>query len=138
MSSPLKRFNVTIKDFIDDLKELLGQEDSLLQLETIVDITKVNARLIISQFQAIVIKTKFLEYILKEDTDYFLEYEYQEYMYNNYSKSFMLKLKEIVHNVKDNPHIVSKIFQWLKTLIYHALTDMGQDPVPIMRQFITS
>jgi hypothetical protein len=128
--SYLKKFNVTLRDFVADLKNVFRENDStLMHLETVAEITKVNARIVITYFQEIVLKPLFLEKIVNEDINFFLHYDYQEYITNSYGSILMSKLKNIVKELQsqsDN-EAISTIFNWFKLLVFYSMSDLGMN-----------
>jgi hypothetical protein len=128
--SYLKKFNITLRDFVADLKNVFRENDStLMHLETVAEITKVNARIVITYFQEIVLKPLFLEKIVNEDINFFLQYDYQEYITNSYGSILMSKLKNIVKELQsqsDN-EAISTIFNWFKLLVFYSMSDLGMN-----------
>ena len=131
MNSNLKKFNIALRDFVGDLKNVIPVGDSsVFALESVVEVTKINARIVITYFQEIVLKNpKFLQHIMQENADFFIEHNYEEYVANSYGTTLMERLKTIGGNLKEsgNTESITMIFRWFKLLIFYSMVDLGMD-----------
>lgn len=134
-SSPVKQFNQTVIDFLNDLKTIFGETDKdISTLEMACDMTKVNVRLVLSPFQQYISGNPvFVRNIMKMDVDYFLSYDYEQMLKANefsddYNTKLIHKFREATKLHRHNPQTVESIFNWFKVMMYHAYTDQGKDP----------
>jgi hypothetical protein len=130
MSSNLKKFNTALRDFVGDLRNIIPSGDSsVIALESVVEITKINARIVITYFQEIVLKPQFLQNIMQENADFFIEHNYEEYVANSYGTVLMDRLKTIACNLKEsgNAESLTMVFRWFKLLIFYSMVDLGLD-----------
>lgn len=130
MSSNLKKFNTALRDFVGDLRNIIPSGDSsVIALESVVEITKINARIVITYFQEIVLKPQFLQHIMQENADFFIEYNYEEYVANSYGTMLMERLKTIAGNLKASgkAESLTMVFRWFKLLIFYSMVDLGLD-----------
>ena len=72
MSSSLSQFNTAIYDFVRFIRETGHMSDEVNKLETYIEVTRVNARILISNFQKYVLRDVFVSNILKNNVNYFL------------------------------------------------------------------
>jgi hypothetical protein len=66
---------------------------------------------------------------VNEDINFFLQYDYQEYITNSYGSILMSKLKNIVKELQsqsDN-EAISTIFNWFKLLVFYSMSDLGMN-----------
>jgi len=129
--SPLKRFNTTVVNFIEDLKNIFGDNDrDLMKMESAMDLTTVNARIVITPFQMYALSPLFMKGILTEDVDFFLNFNYAQVISETEYMNYLLnKLRAVVTNMRDDKETVTSIFNWFKMLLYYALEDQGKNPV---------
>lgn len=129
--SPLKKFNNTVTNFIEDLKNIFGETDrDLMKLESAMDLTSVNARIIMTPFQNYALQPVFVRGILTEDMDLFLNFNYGQLVNETEYMSYLLnKLKAVAVNMKGDRETITKIFNWFKMLLYYAFEDQGKNPV---------
>lgn len=129
--TPLKKFNNTVSSFLEDLKNIFGEDDSdLRKMESAMDLTSFNARLIMTPFQHYALSPLFVKGILTEDVDFFLSYNYSNIINeSDYSTYLLSKLRSVVHKMREDTDTVSKIFNWFKMLLYYAFEDVGKNPV---------
>jgi hypothetical protein len=130
MSTNLKKFNTALRDFVGDLRNIIPSGDSsVIALESVVEITKINARIVITYFQEIVLKPQFLQHIMQENADFFIEHNYEEYVANSYGTMLMERLKTIAGNLKGSgkAESLTMVFRWFKLLIFYSMVDLGLD-----------
>ena len=63
MSSSLSQFNTAIYDFVRFIRETGHMSDEVNKLETYIEVTRVNARILISNFQKYVLRDVFVSNI---------------------------------------------------------------------------
>ena len=73
--SHLSQFNSAVHGLVGDFKKMKYLEKDVLKLETYIEITHINARSIITQFQTHVLKDIFVSNILSNNVDFFMEYD---------------------------------------------------------------
>ena len=128
--SSLGKFNKTLSGFIDDLKNIFGENDSdINKMEAALELTRINARLIISPFQQKVLIPHFIRNILSENINFFINYDYNEMIGDNeYAMYLFKKLKCAAVEAKDDSNTTKAMFNWFKLLMYYAFEDMGMNP----------
>lgn len=133
--TPLKKFNTTLPKFLDDLKNVFGENDiDIIRIETAVDLTSMNARIIMKPFQSYVLKRDFVKGIMNEDVGFFLNQTYENIVQENeYGMYLVNKFKATVQHLQHDPVTVKKVFDWFKLLIYYAYEDQGKDPMMEMQ-----
>jgi hypothetical protein len=135
MDSNLKKFNKTVCDFVKELKNLFEETDKDIEnIETFYEMTKINARAIMGPFQTYILKkTSFVKYIMEEDVNYFMEYNFDQIIssdspYSKYAKSLVLKFREVIQkHMKENKQVVKAMFEWFKLMTFYASSDLNMD-----------
>lgn len=135
MDSNLKKFNKTVCDFVKELKNLFEETDKDIEnIETFYEMTKINARAIMGPFQTYILKkTSFAKYIMEEDVNYFMEYNFDQIIssdspYSKYAKSLVLKFREVIQkHMKENKQVVKAMFEWFKLMTFYASSDLNMD-----------
>lgn len=128
--TPLRKFNTTLNNFIEDLKNIFGAEDKdIIKMESAMDLTSVNARIILTPFQTYALQTSFIRGIVQEDVDFFLHYNYDFIKETEYTTYLLNKLRAVMTRMRDDRDTTSKIFNWFKMLLYYALEDVGRNPI---------
>jgi len=128
--TPLKKFNVTLNNFIEDLKNIFGSDDKdIIKMESAMDLTSVNARIILTPFQTYALQPNFIKGIVQEDVDFFLHYNYDFIAETEYTTYLLNKLRAVITRMRDDRDTTSKIFNWFKMLLYYALEDTGRNPI---------
>ena len=131
MTTSLSQFNKSIHEFVDDIIEMNIMNKEALKLKRYVDITRVNARSIIRNFQTFILRDIFVSNIIRNDTNFFLNHNIIEEL-NISDKStgdLINRIKDLIKNLvlADNTEKINKTFNWLKILCYHAYNDLGID-----------
>tara|TARA_B100001113_G_scaffold262050_1_gene216994 strand:+ start:1197 stop:1658 length:462 start_codon:yes stop_codon:yes gene_type:complete len=137
--SHLSRFNNSLHNLVADLKKMGVLTSDVVKLETFIEITHVNARTIISNFQQNVLRDVFVSNILSNNIDFFLNYDPSEVIQNNltdskdvnYAESLIGRVQELVIIMRKNNNYdnINKTFDWIKILCFHAYSDIGIDAV---------
>ena len=135
--SSLHQFNDAVRLFVADLKNIFGEHDAEIQrIEMVLDVLKMNARIVIRPFQQAICQNRvFVQRIMREDRDFFVNYRFEDMSVLNESDYYMrllTKFREAI-TTKINPQTQTAIFNWFKVMIYHAFTDAGQDADSIMK-----
>lgn len=128
--NPLKNFNTSLRDFVEDLKNFDFIKKEAESLETFIEVTKINARLIIRGFQSHLLRDIFVVNVLKNNFDYFLKYDVdQEFDTPENIKQLIKKIQKIVYEIQDRGETLNteKVFHWLKVLCFYAYSDLGID-----------
>ena len=133
----LHQFNDTVRLFVADLKNIFGEGDSdILRIELLLDMLKVNARIVIRPFQNTICNNPvFVQHILQEDRDFFLQFQFEQLTALNESEYYM----HLLHKFREalscgiNKKTQTAIFNWFKIMIYHAYRDDGKDADSIMK-----
>ena len=73
-SSSLSQFNKSIHEFVAELKKMNVMPKEIKKLETYIEITKVNARLLIRNFQTYFLRDLFVSNLLKDNVKFFINY----------------------------------------------------------------
>ena len=136
-NSALHQFNDAVRLFVADLKHIFGESDpEILRIELLIDILKVNARIVIRPFQkSICNNSSFVQNIMREDRDYFVHYRFEDMKALNESEYYMRllhKFREAI-TTQINKKTQTAIFNWFKIMIYHAYKDDGLDADAIMK-----
>lgn len=123
----ISKFNIALRDFIQDLKKFDIVSRDVSKLETYVEITKVNSKALIRQFQTYLLRDSFVENVLKNNIDFFLNFDISEESESKNIRELVTKLQNIISeahyaNTLDN---TDKVFHWLKVLSYYAYQDIG-------------
>lgn len=132
MDSNLKKFNKTVFDFVQEIKNLFEETDKDIEnIETFYEMTKFNVRAIMGPFQTYILKkTSFAKYIMEEDVDYFMEFNFDEIIstdspYFKYAKSLISKFREVIQKyMKEDRKIVKSMFEWFKLMTFYAASDL--------------
>ena len=134
--SHVSQFNTTAKSFLQDLKNIFGEEDEDIQSgEVFMNITKVNARAILTPFyENITQNAQFVGHIMAESPQYFIDYNEYDTMMPESSAYLISKFKRAVEMHRDNRALLSPIFNWFKMLIYHSLNCYGIPAVEFMQK----
>tara|TARA_B100001996_G_scaffold273880_1_gene214711 strand:- start:4476 stop:4952 length:477 start_codon:yes stop_codon:yes gene_type:complete len=135
--SHLSQFNSAVHGLVGDFKKMKYLEKDVLKLETYIEITHINARSIITQFQTHVLKDIFVSNILSNNTDFFMKYDATEIIAKeaknvneiNYAHSLIKRIQELVDTMRENKSYenINATFNWIKVLCYHAYSDLGID-----------
>jgi hypothetical protein len=128
--SSLSQFNSAIHEFLVDLKNMDILKNEITKLETFLEITRVNARAIISNFQTHFLRDIFVKNILKNNVQFFINYDAtNEVDGDNSALSLIKKIQEIVAKLITNNELdnINCTLKWLKILCYHAYQDFGID-----------
>lgn len=136
--SELHQFNDAVRLFVADLKNIFGDSDQeILRIEMLLDIMKVNARIVIRPFQQTICKnTVFVQNIMHEDRDFFVNYRFEDMPALNENEYYM----RLLHKFRDaitfqiNDQTKKAIFNWFKVMIYHAFKDDGIDADAVMKE----
>lgn len=126
----LSQFNSTIHDFVSDLKTMSIDKGDINKLETYIEITRVNARTIISNFQKYALRDVFVQNIVRNNADFFVNYDPSgDVGDSTIALTLIGRIQGIVRMMmtKGDVQNVDKIFRWLKILVFHAYTDLGMD-----------
>ena len=75
MSSSLSQFNTAIYDFVRFIRDTGHMSADVDSLETYIEVTRVNARILISNFQKYVLRDVFVSNILQNNVNYFLNFD---------------------------------------------------------------
>lgn len=136
MTTTLAKFNETVVQFVDDLKKLFGKTDpDILAMETMCDVMKLNARIIIKPFQHYILgNPDFVQHINQQNINYFLNCQFETVTRQNqhissYIEQLVTKFKEAALNHKEDTNTIKSFFNWFKVMIYYAYLDEGKDPV---------
>lgn len=136
MTTTLSKFNETVVQFVDDLKTIFGEHDpEILAMETMCDVMKINARIIIKPFQYYILgNPEFVKHINQQNVDYFLNCNFEDITTENknissYIEKLINKFKEATIKYKEDTETINSFFNWFKVMIYYAFQDEGKDPV---------
>ncbi len=136
MSSSLSQFNTAIYDFVRFIRETGHMSDEVNKLETYIEVTRVNARILISNFQKYVLRDVFVSNILKNNVNYFLNIDIvKEYEIDDDNIALLInRIRELVANLvtEKNTENIDKAFNWMKVLCFHAYSDIG---IPAAQKF---
>jgi len=129
--SPVKQFNQTIEDFLEDLKKIFGPTDrEIAIISTAFELTRVNVRLFLTPFQASVSSDeRFVQKIMAEDADYFIGFDFATLLPENDETGLrmMNKFKQAAQENRHDKRRLTTIFNWFKVMIYYAKLDQGVD-----------
>lgn len=136
MTTTLKKFNETVVQFVDDLKKIFGKVDpDISTMETMCDMMKINARIIIKPFQKYILgNPEFVKHINQQNVDFFLNCNFETVVQpnqkiNSYIEKLIAKFKEATLKHKDDVDTLNSFFNWFKVMIYYAFLDEGKDPI---------
>ena len=128
-NSSLSQFNIAIHDFVRFIKETGHMSGEVNKLETYVEVTRVNARLLISKFQTYVLRDVFVSNILRNNVNYFLNFDIvKEYKIDDNNIALLIdKVRDLVKELveENNTKNIDSTFNWLKILCFHAYSDIG-------------
>jgi len=130
--SSLSQFNKSIHEFVAELKKMNVMPTEIKKLETYIEITKVNARLLIRNFQTYFLRDLFVSNLLKDNVNFFINYvpDNSEIKNDKTALQLIQKIQQVVlfmlQNNKNKE--ISTTFNWLKILVYHSYQDVGIDP----------
>ena len=135
MNTSLSQFNQTARLFLEDLKHIFGGDDAdILTGEVFMNVTRVNARAIITPFYKTVVQNSdFMKNIVLENTQYFVDYTKYTDLMDESNGYLVNKFKEAVVQRQDDAPTLKTIFNWFKLLVYHALVDKGIDAAKHMQ-----
>jgi hypothetical protein len=130
IQSDIDKFNETLTQFINDLKKICPNNSDLFKCEQIVNIILVKStkKIVISNFQAFVLRDDFVRNILNKNTDFFIKYNFSND--NKTNISIIERTQKIVldlQNKNDEPNIKC-VFNWIILLVYFAYSDLGINP----------
>ena len=133
----LRQFNDTVRLFINDLKNIFGENDrDIIRIELLTEMLSMNARLVIRPFQdSICNNDLFVQNIMRDNAEYFLNFPFEKLSVVNENEFYMkllYKFREAIAN-QTNKKTLSAIFNWFKIMIFHAYSDMGVDADKRMR-----
>tara|TARA_B100000900_G_C20329678_1_gene613686 strand:+ start:272 stop:748 length:477 start_codon:yes stop_codon:yes gene_type:complete len=133
--SHLSQFNSAVHGLVGDFKKMKYLEKDVLRLETYIEITHINARSIITQFQTHVLKDVFVSNILSNNVDFFMKYDATEIIAKeaknaneiNYAHSLIKRIQDLVKSMRQNKSYenIDATFNWIKVLCFHAYSDLG-------------
>lgn len=132
----LLQFNDSVRMFVNDLKNIFGESDKeILKIEMMVDLLKVNARLVMRPFQdSICSNHEFVRHIMLEDKDFFVQYQFDAKLKENeYHMRLLNKFRDAVKFGIKNKKTLQAVFNWFKIMLYHAYVDGGFDADKVMR-----
>jgi len=130
--SSLSQFNKSIHEFVAELKKMDVLPKEIKKLETYIEITKVNARLLIRNFQTYFLRDLFVSNLLKNNVNFFINYvpDNSEIKNDKTALQLIQKIQQVVlfmlQNNKNKE--ISTTFNWLKILVYHSYQDLNIDP----------
>tara|TARA_Y100000389_G_scaffold177697_1_gene190218 strand:- start:4076 stop:4504 length:429 start_codon:yes stop_codon:yes gene_type:complete len=129
--SNLSQFNTALSDFLVDLKSMSILSGEISKLETYMEVTRINARAIISNFQTHILRDIFVKNVLKNNVDFFVNYDASKDIPDgdNTALGLIQKIQEIVRKLVRNNEManINCTLKWLKILCYHAYQDIGID-----------
>ena len=137
--SLLSKFNSTVVSFVEDLKVIFGENDKdIMAMETMCDVVKINARLIISAFQKYIVgNPEFVKHINEQNVEYFIHHDFESdvdpSVNSDYSNKLIVKFKQATCEHRNDQKTLNSIFNWLKVMIYYALQDDNKDPVTYIK-----
>ena len=137
--SHLSLFNTAVYEFIADLKKMNILSNEIAKLETYVEVTRVNARAIISNFQSNLLRDVFVQNILKNNVHFFIEYDAtSEVSGDNTALTLIKRIQELVRTMasqgaSDN---IALTLKHLKVLCFHAYADLGIDAASKFRSLM--
>ena len=126
----LSQFNTSIHEFVADLKTMSLEQSDTNKLQTYVEITRINARTIINNFQAYVLRDVFVQNILRNNIDFFINYDPSGDVGDSETVSkIIVRIQSIVNSMhtKGDVENIDKTLRWLKILVFHAYSDLGID-----------
>lgn len=126
----LARFNSSLRDFIVDLNKFEIVKKDVKKLETYVEITKVNAKILIRGFQTHLLRDNFVQKILKNDLNFFVNYNVDEESESPENiKDLVKRIQNIIGDADKSGNLkdTEKVFHWLKVLCFYAYLDIGID-----------
>tara|TARA_B100001250_G_scaffold175146_1_gene150613 strand:+ start:387 stop:833 length:447 start_codon:yes stop_codon:yes gene_type:complete len=136
MSSSLSQFNTAIYDFVRFIRDTGHMSADVDSLETYIEVTRVNARILISNFQKYVLRDVFVSNILQNNVNYFLNFDIvKEYNIDDANIALLInRIRELVGKLVEekNTENIDKTFNWIKVLCFHAYTDIG---IPAAKKF---
>ena len=137
----VSKFNLQLDQLIISLREmnLPNLNKNLDKIETLLEIRKMNSKIIIKNFQLIVLRDATVKAVLKKDVDFFIHYnpnrELEEIckandltIDTNDSAAVVEKIKELIVMVKEDESKTNTIFKYLTLLCYFAYEDLNIDP----------
>jgi len=139
--STLRKFNNSVRGFVAELRRLFDENDEdIIVIESIIEMSKLNARVIIGPFQRyVLVNTELVKNIMSENTNFFLVYQFEELVnknrsYTEYGYKLISKFRDALLIHQNDPKTVKNIFDWFKILVYYAANDSNVD----MDQFLTT
>ena len=130
--SSLSQFNKSIHEFVAELKKMNVMPAEIKKLETYIEITKVNARLLIRNFQTYFLRDLFVSNLLKDNVNFFINYvpDNSEIKNDKTALKLIQKIQQVVLFMLQNNKTkeISTTFNWLKILVYHSYQDLNIDP----------
>ena len=141
MTTALSKFNSALRDFIVDLKKFDMVKKDVKKLETYVEITKVNSKILIRGFQTHLLRDRFVKNVIDNDLHFFINYNVDD---ENDSpeniKDLVKRIQRIIEesNKSGNLKDTDKVFHWLKVLCYYAYLDIGIEPNEKFKQLALS
>ena len=137
----VSKFNLQLDQLIISLREmnLPNLNKNLDKIETLLEIRKMNSKIIIKNFQLIVLRDATVKAVLKKDVEFFISYNPQKELEEickandltidtNDSAGVVEKIKELIVMVKEDKSQADVIFRHLTLLCYFAYADLGIDP----------
>tara|TARA_Y100000389_G_scaffold141289_1_gene139135 strand:+ start:5469 stop:5888 length:420 start_codon:yes stop_codon:yes gene_type:complete len=127
----VEKFNSSLHDFIADLKKFDFVRKDVENLETYIEVTKVNSKILIRGFQGSLLRDVFVQHVLKNDLEYFLNYNVEsESAQSEKIRELVKRLQNILKEANQSGGLGNseKIFHWLKVLCFYAYSDLGIDP----------
>ena len=129
--SSLTQFNKSIHEFVADLKKMKVLPNEIKKLETYIEVTKINARLLIRNFQTFFLRDLFVLKVLQDDVNFFINYVPNEKELQNDKTALQLiqRIQHVVTVMLQNNQMkeITNTFNWLKILVFHAYNDLGID-----------
>lgn len=133
--SHLSQFNVAVHEFVADLKKMQLLHSDIAKLESYIEITRVNARAIVRNFQNYFLRDIFVTNILTNNVNFFIDYDPSDDLSttesngNNHAHALIRRIQDLVRTMQNtgaNDNI-NKTFDWIKILCFHAYQDLGID-----------
>jgi hypothetical protein len=128
--SSLSQFNAAVHEFVADLKNMPIEKSDLIKLQTYVEVTRVNSRTIISNFQKYALRDTFVQNIVRNNVEFFITYDPSSEVGDSKSAiSLIGRIQSLVRTMlsKGDNENIEKTLRWIKILIYHAYIDIGID-----------
>ena len=109
-----------------------------MAMETMCDMVKINARLIIKAFQFYIVSNpEFVKHINEQNIDYFIQHDFDGLVdpsvNSDYSNKLINKFKQATREHRNDQQTLDSIFNWWKVMIYYALLDDKKDPVAYIK-----